>query len=86
MWEKRNVSFLLSDHYGPGSSACNQEFVGHYFNSSGAGFCTRAAAESGSRNNVEIWFIPLGSRHPLAASLTSGGYFHSQNLIVFPLS
>jgi len=86
MRKDRDVSFLLSDDYGPGSSACNQDFVGRWFRAFGAGCRKRATTDSDSRNDAGIWFMSLGNRHPLAACLTSSDYFYSQNLIVFPLS
>ena len=55
------ISFLLSDRLGAGSSACNQEFVGGWFKASDACSRTRTTADSDHRNDVGIWFIPLGS-------------------------
>jgi len=88
LWEERNatIPLLLSDHNGPGSFGCNQEFVGCQFATSAVGSCGRAAADVGSGNSNGVWLSMVGIRYTLATCFTSRQRFRSENLIFFPLS
>ena len=73
LWKERNatITLLLSDHESPGSFACNQEFVGCQFTTSGvdSGGCTAADARSG--NSHGAWLSMVGVRYTLATCFTS---------------
>lgn len=80
------VTRLLSDSTRPGSSACNQEFVGRYSKSARLRSCVRAAARVGGRNDGRVSLSLMGVGYPFAAGFTSRQYFCPENLIFFPLS
>src|SRR5262249_14329116 len=88
LWEERNaaVSLLLSNYASPGSSRCNQEFVGCRSQAFDMGLKAVGVADINGGSQSGLCRRVMAVRHTLATRFPSRQHFRSKNLIFFPLS